>query len=89
MTRSPSRLRRTLFPLSSRAESARIGEILRKETVGGLLLVVGAALALLWANSPWAEGYFALRDVEFGGFMKSAIPVGSRARRRGFWRFPC
>ena len=66
MTRSPSRLRRTLFPLSSRAESARIGEILRKETVGGLLLVVGAALALLWANSPWAEGYFALRDVEFG-----------------------
>ena len=66
MTRSPSRLRRTPFPLSSRAESARIGEILRKETVGGLLLVVGAALALLWANSPWAEGYFALRDVEFG-----------------------
>ncbi|WP_313366273.1 Na+/H+ antiporter NhaA [Microbacterium sp.] len=66
MTRSPSRLRRTLFPLSSRAESARIGEILRKETVGGLLLVVGAALALLWANSPWAEGYFALRDLEFG-----------------------
>ena len=66
MTRSPSRLGRTPPPLSSRAESARIGEILRKETVGGLLLVVGAALALLWANSPWAEGYFALRDVEFG-----------------------
>ena len=57
---------RSLFPTSSRAESARVGEILRKETVGGLLLVIGAALALLWANSPWAEGYFALRDVEFG-----------------------
>jgi NhaA family Na+:H+ antiporter len=66
MTRSPSRPRRTLFPLSSRAESARIGEILRRETVGGLLLVAAAAVALLWANSPWADGYFALRDVEVG-----------------------
>lgn len=66
MIRSSSRLRRSLFPSSSKAESVRIGRILRKETVGGLLLVVAAAVALLWANSPWAEGYFALRDVELG-----------------------
>ncbi|GAA2897245.1 Na+/H+ antiporter NhaA [Microbacterium esteraromaticum] len=66
MIRSSSRLRRSFFPSSSKAESVRIGRILRKETVGGLLLVVAAAAALLWANSPWAEGYFALRDVELG-----------------------
>lgn len=43
-----------------------MGEILRKETVGGLLLVTTAALAIVWANSPWADSYFALRDFEVG-----------------------
>ncbi|WP_052193856.1 Na+/H+ antiporter NhaA [Microbacterium sp. ZOR0019] len=57
---------RAVFPSSSRDESRRIGEILRKETVGGILLVSLAAIALLWANSPWAESYFALRDFEIG-----------------------
>jgi NhaA family Na+:H+ antiporter len=47
-------------------ENARIGEILRKETVGGMLLVAAAILALLWANSPFSDGYFALRDFEVG-----------------------
>ena len=50
----------------SYAEALRIGELLRKETVGGALLVVMAAVAILWANSPWADGYFALRDLEVG-----------------------
>jgi NhaA family Na+:H+ antiporter len=45
---------------------ARIGAILRKETVGGALLVGAAAVALLWSNSPWSASYFALRDVTFG-----------------------
>lgn len=66
MPRSSSRIARTLFPSSSSGESRRIGEILRKETVGGFLLVTFAAVALLWANSPWAEGYFALRDFQIG-----------------------
>lgn len=61
-----SSLLRPLFPTSSRAESRRIGEILRTETTGGILLVVTAALALVWANSPWADGYFALRDLRVG-----------------------
>ena len=56
-----------VFPrLSSLKERNRIGEILRKETVGGVLLVVAATAAVLLANSPAAEGYFALRDLEFG-----------------------
>lgn len=56
-----------VFPrLASLKERNRIGEILRKETVGGVLLVIAAAAAVLLANSPAAEGYFALRDLEFG-----------------------
>lgn len=45
---------------------SRLGAFLRRDTVGGLLLVVAAILAIGWANSPWADGYFALRDVEVG-----------------------
>lgn len=65
MSRTPARLR-NIFPSASRAESRRITEILRKETVGGILLVAFAAIALIWANSPWADSYFAIRDFEIG-----------------------
>lgn len=67
MSRFPRLSRvRDIFPSSSRAESLRIAEILRKETVGGILLVALAAVAIIWANSPWADSYFALRDLEVG-----------------------
>ncbi len=56
-----------LFPrYGSFAEARRIGEILRKETVGGVLLVAAAAVAIIWANTPLADSYFALRDFEVG-----------------------
>lgn len=56
-----------LFPRrGSATESKRIGEILRKETVGGLLLVGAALIAIVWANSPAADSYFSLRDFELG-----------------------
>lgn len=32
------------------------------ETISGALLLVCAIAALLWANSPWSQSYFALRD---------------------------
>ncbi|MDP3950697.1 MAG: Na+/H+ antiporter NhaA [Microbacterium sp.] len=57
---------RSIFPSASREESIRVTEILRKETVGGILLVVFAAVAIIWANSPWADSYFAIRDFEIG-----------------------
>lgn len=60
------RTRRTLLPRGSWAESRRIAAILRKETVGGLLLVAAASAALLWANSPFAEAYTSLRDLRVG-----------------------
>lgn len=31
-----------------------------------MLLVLLAAIGILWANSPWADSYFALRDFEIG-----------------------
>jgi NhaA family Na+:H+ antiporter len=64
---SPERRpRRLVFGRARYGEVVRIGAILRKETVGGALLVGAAALALVWSNSPLADSYFALRDVTFG-----------------------
>lgn len=47
-------------------ETVRIGELIRSETVGGALLVAGAVIALIWANSPASDSYFALRDFSIG-----------------------
>lgn len=48
------------------AEALRIGSLLRKETVGGALLVLLAAAGIILANSPWADSYFAVRDFRVG-----------------------
>jgi len=58
--------KRSIFGRSSPFESKRIAEILRKETVGGVLLLVATAIALVWANSPWSDFYDRLRDFTFG-----------------------
>ncbi|GAA4513549.1 Na+/H+ antiporter NhaA [Nonomuraea ferruginea] len=55
-----------LLGRGSWGETLRIGAILRKETVGGALLLVGAVVAMVWANSPWADAYETLRGVTFG-----------------------
>ena len=39
---------------------------LRTETVGGIVLLVATAVALLWANSPWSGAYLGLRDTVVG-----------------------
>lgn len=36
------------------------------ETSSGALLVLAAAIALVWANSPWRAGYAGLSDFQFG-----------------------
>jgi NhaA family Na+:H+ antiporter len=59
---APSRV----FSRSSFPEYQRILAILRAETVGGALLLAATVAALVWANSPLANGYFALRDVKIG-----------------------
>ncbi|WP_300084268.1 Na+/H+ antiporter NhaA [Propioniciclava sp.] len=62
---TPARRRRILEP-GSYGEFLRVGAILRKETTGGLLLMVAALLAVVLANSPLADGYFAVRDTPVG-----------------------
>ncbi|MDX6741929.1 Na+/H+ antiporter NhaA [Actinocorallia sp. A-T 12471] len=47
-------------------EAGRIAEILRAETVGGALLLAGALAAVVWANSPWASSYAAVREFTIG-----------------------
>jgi NhaA family Na+:H+ antiporter len=70
MNQSPNkRPAETAFRRSSHTENLRISEILRKETIGGLVLIVAAAVAIIWANTPAAASYFALRDFHV------AIPV--------------
>jgi Na+:H+ antiporter, NhaA family len=61
-TRTPTRL----LGRGSWTETQRIASVLRKETVGGALLLIGAALAFVWANSPWGETYESLRDTRVG-----------------------
>ena len=39
---------------------------LRKDTTGGLFLLIATVLALVLANSPWSDFYFGLRDAEVG-----------------------
>ncbi|MDR6891469.1 Na+/H+ antiporter NhaA [Falsarthrobacter nasiphocae] len=58
--------RPVVFGPGSPAETRRIGDLLRAETTSGVLLIVAAVIAVIWANSPWAESYTALRDYRFG-----------------------
>jgi NhaA family Na+:H+ antiporter len=58
--------RSSVLGRGSYGEVLRIGAILRKETVGGILLVAAAVIALVWANSPLSDSYFALRDFRIG-----------------------
>ena len=55
-----------VFSRSTYPEYRRILAILRTETVGGALLLAATVVALIWANSPAADGYFAFRDVKIG-----------------------
>jgi Na+:H+ antiporter, NhaA family len=66
MAPSPPGRSRPLLGRGSRREASRIAEILRAETVGGVLLVGAAALALIWANSPWSEAYTGLTQLRVG-----------------------
>lgn len=57
---------RRLLSRGSWPETARLADVLRKETVGGALLLAAALSALVWANSPWSAGYFSLREIQVG-----------------------
>jgi len=41
-----------------------LNDFLHKEASAGILLVFAAVVALIWANSPWSDGYFDLFSTE-------------------------
>lgn len=55
-----------LLARGSWPEARRIAVLLRRETVGGALLLAATALALAAANSPLADDYAGLRDLRVG-----------------------
>ena len=59
-------LSRRLLTRGTWPEAQRLAEILRQETVGGVLLLIAAVAALVWANSPWSPSYHALSEFTFG-----------------------
>jgi hypothetical protein len=59
-------IRPRLFGRGSWREVRRIGDILRTETVGGVLLIAAAVVALVWANLPWRETYHDLSSLRIG-----------------------
>ncbi|MFC8270894.1 Na+/H+ antiporter NhaA [Streptomyces cinereoruber] len=60
------RPRKAVFGLLPWPERQAIAEALRTETVGGLVLLAAAVVALVWANSPWSGAYESVRDFHFG-----------------------
>ncbi|MET9426553.1 Na+/H+ antiporter NhaA [Streptomyces sp. NPDC003036] len=52
-----------LLPLPERNA---VVQALRTETVGGLVLLAAAVVALIWVNSPWGDTYERIRDFHFG-----------------------
>src|SRR5262245_25861227 len=54
-----------LFAAAARTPAVVV-ELLRQEATGGFLLIGAALIAITWANSPLAGGYFALRDIRIG-----------------------
>lgn len=56
----------SLFGLPSPAERRRLTDALRTETVGGMVLLVAAVVALLLANTPLSDAYETVSDFHFG-----------------------
>lgn len=55
-----------LFSRLTPSTERTLADVLRTERAGGLLLLLGTVVALVWANSAWSGGYEALRDFHFG-----------------------
>ena len=60
-----NRPRRLFDRLPPRGER-NVADVLRAESTGASLLLVGAVVALVWVNSPWRGSYRALRQVVVG-----------------------
>ena len=52
--------------VKKQSPSKRVRRWVTLETTSGGLLMIAAAIALIWANSPWADGYTALAETVVG-----------------------
>jgi NhaA family Na+:H+ antiporter len=62
--RSP--LRRRVWGALAPGEQRFVAEALRQETVGGALLLIAAVVAVIWANSPYADDYESVKHFHVG-----------------------
>jgi NhaA family Na+:H+ antiporter len=62
----PPKLSPRVLARGSWSEARRIAGVLRKETIGGALLLSATVVALIWANSPWAGGYASMIGFQLG-----------------------
>ncbi|MCX4907668.1 Na+/H+ antiporter NhaA [Streptomyces sp. NBC_00878] len=62
---APGKNRKALGRLSL-PERTFVADALRTETVGGVLLLIAAIAALIWANTPIRESYETVRDFHVG-----------------------
>ena len=62
----PRRSKHRIFPEPDQREANFLGDLFRRETVGGALALVAAVVGIVWANSAWADAYFDLRHLQVG-----------------------
>lgn len=55
-----------LFSRLSPSSERNLADVLRTERAGGVLLLIGTVVALIWANSAWVDSYDAVREFTFG-----------------------
>jgi len=55
-----------LFSKLTPSSERTITDVLRTERAGGILLLIGTVIALVWVNSAWSGSYDALREFQFG-----------------------
>ena len=58
-----------------------IAHFLHLEATGGIVLLISAVVALVWANSPWAESYFALWQTK----LALTLGDGGLSKTLGHW----
>jgi len=58
--------RRKFFPTLTSGESSFVADVLRKETVGGTVVLLAAVVAVIWANTPFGDLYQDIRHFELG-----------------------
>ncbi|WP_406400585.1 Na+/H+ antiporter NhaA [Streptomyces sp. NBC_00879] len=63
---APTSTPRKFLGRLSLPERTFVADALRAETVGGVLLLVAAVAALIWANTPLGDSYESVRDFHIG-----------------------